>query len=48
VSIGEESNLARILARTTERILFYFIKKRPNSLSIEAHVLPDQINTEMN
>jgi hypothetical protein len=44
----EESNTARVLARTTEGILFSLIKKCPNSLSIEASLLPVQISTALN
>jgi hypothetical protein len=48
VSIDEESTPARVLARTTERILFYFIKKCPISLSIGALLLPVRISTALN
>jgi hypothetical protein len=44
----EESNPARVVARTTERILFSFIKKCPNSLSVEASLLPVLISTALN
>jgi hypothetical protein len=44
----EESNPARVVACTTERILFSFIKKCPNSLSAEASLLPVQISTALN